>query len=118
MALVPRMGRVDFGLLTATKLPMAPPAPPVGFSRIEPDLVGYFREVGFTLAHLASFCFVSTSCFSQRPVTTCFVILDLGSFRKNMVSHRDISNPKCSFFCGKTIFPGFDRDHHLGSFCQ
>ena len=108
----------------------------VGSSRIDPDLIGVaqasslrievgltrigpdFLWTGFTLAHLASYCCNSVGCFSQHTATKHVEFLYLGSFRKNMFPHRELSNPKCSVSNWKTRFPGFDRVHHLGSFCK
>ena len=87
----------------------------VGSGRIWPNIGGKSDSLWIIWLR---FCFVSTSAFSQRHATTCFMILYLGSFRKNTFSHRDLSNPKCSFSRRKTIFSGFDRVHHLGSFCK
>ena len=39
-ALVPRMGRFDPAMLTAIALPMSPPSPAAGSSRIWPDILG------------------------------------------------------------------------------
>ena len=74
--------------------------------------------VCFDPACLASFRFVSTSAFSQHSVTTWIAFFHLGSFRKNRFHHQHRSGSRCSYSCGKTMFFGFGRAHHLGSFCK
>ena len=93
----------------------------VGTGRIWSDSAGFDRIFCFEseppwLIWLR-FALSTYRTFSQYPVTTYFVFLYLGSFRKKTFSHRHLSNSKCSFSYGKTMFYGFDRVHHLGSFC-
>ena len=93
----------------------------VGTGRIWSDSAGFGRIFCFGSEPLwliwLRFALSTYRTFSQYPVITYFVFLYLGSFRKKSFSHRYLSNSKCSFSYGKTMFPSFDHVHHLGSFC-